>query len=190
MHDVTGAVIIDFKGLPLYHRAAMSTGLPLRIQVLKGQGGERNYSGTLNLAQMPRLADCVVGTKVSIQLDLLLNRDRRGRCQATPTIDVTLQLQCQRCMKAMDWSASLTNQLELLIDDEQEASNEQVDTFVLDEGFLDVPALVEDEILLALPIAPLHDADSDCGRDGLNRQTQRDDRENPFAALAALKSQH
>lgn len=167
----------------------MSTGLPLRIQVLKGQGGERNYSGKLNLASMPRLTEAVAGTKGSIQLDLLLNRDR-GRSQAAPTIEVTLQLQCQRCMKAMDWSSTLTNQLELLIDDEQEARNGQLDTFVLDDGFLDVAAMVEDEILLALPIAPLHGADSKCGQQGLNKQVQREEEPNPFAILAALKPKH
>ena len=50
------------------------------------------------------------------------------------------------------------------------------------EPELDVVRLVEDEIIMGLPLSPKHD---DCGTDALTRA--KADKPNPFAVLAALK---
>ena len=59
----------------------------------------------------------------------------------------------------------------------------QVDAIELD-GELDVLALVEDEILLALPIAPRHQV---CDAPQPEGGTSK---ESPFAALASLRGSH
>ena len=182
---------VDFEGLHLYHRAAMSTGLPRYIQVLRGQGGERSYSGRIALDEMPRVKACVFAEQSSsIEVDFELNRTRRV-IEAEPSIRVTLQLQCQRCMDSMQWQAELTNKIRLVMDEEAVAEDEQQDTFLMQEdGLLDVYALVEDEIILALPIAPLHQADSACGEQSFNKPVVDEEKPNPFAVLAALKPKH
>lgn len=182
--------MIDFGGTSLYHPAAMSTGLPRQIQVMRGQGGERHYSGRLTLDELPRIKSCVFGEQASIEVDLTLNRDRRG-CKARPNIRLRLQLQCQRCMDVMDWEAELSNELQLVNDDvDAWAEDQQDETFILQDGVLDVPVLVEDEIILALPIAPLHENDSECGKQVLNKSVTDEEVSNPFAVLAALKPKH
>ena len=54
---------------------------------------------------------------------------------------------------------------------------------MLPEAQLDVGTLVEEQILMARPYAPCHES---CHSDQLDAVNQ--DRPNPFAALAALKS--
>jgi uncharacterized protein len=60
--------------------------------------------------------------------------------------------------------------------------DEELDAIMAEPEF-DVLALVEDEIIMGLPLSPLHD---DCGSELLDRA--RADKPNPFAVLAALKS--
>lgn len=171
----------------------MSTGLPRRIRLLPGQSGERHYAGRLSLDALPRVAACISGDTLEVQVELELSRDHRGRRLARVAIRALVTLQCQRCMAPMDWP--LTVDSVLLIADEKSApdSGEDPDSVSLDEGTLDAVALVEDEILLALPIVALHDEDTECGRQGTETagpQQLSAEREHPFAALAALKTKH
>jgi uncharacterized protein len=54
---------------------------------------------------------------------------------------------------------------------------------ILAEPEFDVLALIEDEIIMGLPLSPLHD---DCGNALLDRA--KADKPNPFALLATLKN--
>ena len=72
-----------------------------------------------------------------------------------------------------------------LIADEVDLSQDELEDdtrdFLVAQKELDVVALVEDEIILALPSAPRHD---DCA---LPDSNTRGTKVSPFAALAALK---
>lgn len=98
-----------------------------------------------------------------------------------------LQLCCQRCLGALAWPVKLDRMLQPVRSGqpipEEELEDDEVDAIEID-GELDVPALVEDEILLALPIAPRHqvcDAPRPAG--GASK-------ESPFAALMSLRGSH
>lgn len=98
-----------------------------------------------------------------------------------------LQLCCQRCLGSLAWPVKIGTQMHPVRSGQQipedELENDAVDAIELD-GELDVSALVEDEILLALPIAPRHqvcDAPKPAG--GASK-------ESPFAALASLRGSH
>ena len=66
---------------------------------------------------------------------------------------------CQRCLRSVDYPLSIDSVLELIANEVDLSQDELED----DTGFpgrakeLDVVALVEDEIILALPPAPRHD---------------------------------
>ena len=67
--------------------------------------------------------------------------------------------------------------------DEAEAFDEGLDGILIDPE-LDIEALVEDELLRALPVAPVHDV---CGGDdALAKLASK--KPNPFAVLAQLKT--
>ncbi|MEQ1590391.1 MAG: YceD family protein [Gallionella sp.] len=147
----------------------------------------QQVSGELLLAEMPRLADILSNTQGGLSYIVQGGMDK----QAIPWLGVRVtglcQLQCQRCLSVMQYEIKLVTRLLLrdqasldaLEDDEAEFDS------VLADKHLDVVSLLEEEILLSLPIAPKHEF-GEC--QAANSQTAAVDETHPFAALAKLKS--
>lgn len=105
----------------------------------------------------------------------------------------TVRLTCQRCLQPMDEPLAVARSFRFVADEAAaEREDELADEDVLalpPRGRLDLQPLVEDELILALPIVPRHAAcpapltlraaDPEAGDDP--------PKANPFAALAALK---
>jgi uncharacterized protein len=92
---------------------------------------------------------------------------RFGREQGFAVADVELrgQLQviCQRCMAPMQLMVAARSPV-LVVETEREAEEAPAgwETFLAPEGRLSLAALVAEEVLLAIPIVPLHDAGLGC----------------------------
>ena len=143
-----------------------------------------SLSGTVPVAELSRLASMVVDTVGTVSYELIgesgLGRSPSLRFKAT----VVLQLCCQRCLGALEWALDRESVLQLVrpgtpIPDE-ELENDEVDVIEATPD-MDVLALVEDELLLAVPLAPRHDS---CDPP---RPLGGADKESPFAALAKLR---
>lgn len=105
----------------------------------------------------------------------------------------TVPLVCQRCLNPVDVELAVDRSFRFVADEataaaEDDASEE--DLLALSRSF-DLLELVEDELLMELPVAPMHEvcpepvkmsaADPDF-------ETAGGERENPFAVLGRLKS--
>ncbi|HLY97303.1 MAG TPA: YceD family protein, partial [Sideroxyarcus sp.] len=102
-------------------------------------------------------------------------------------LEVSLQgrctLRCQRCLSELDYPVDLVSRLQLLPPDKLDEAEEDDNVDAIEaEQRLDVVALIEDELLLALPFAPRH-PEGECApaTDGLQQKSS------PFAVLAGLK---
>lgn len=136
------------------------------------------------MSGLDRLADGLVDTSGSLRyrIEGFLDAERRPRLNLTVSGDLVLR--CQRCLGGLEWPVEIDVSLQPVRDGqdipEEELEDDEFDALEVGEE-LDVIALVEDEVLLALPIAPRHD---DC-------QPPRPDggveKESPFAKLAALR---
>jgi len=104
----------------------------------------------------------------------------------------TLSLTCQRCLEPVDVSLDVARSFRFVPTEAQaEAEDEaaEEDVLAISRDF-DLPALVEDELLMELPLVPAHEV---CP--GQVRLSVADDdfeaaqpvKPNPFAALAGLK---
>jgi len=95
-------------------------------------------------------------------------------------------LRCQRCMNGLDYPVSIASHL-LLCDqpglDSLEDVEEEFDSILIDTH-MDVLDLLEEEILLSLPIAPKHESNACQTVVGENKFEER----HPFSVLANLKS--
>lgn len=107
------------------------------------------------------------------------------------TAAATVQLVCQRCLQPVEQALAVDRRFRFVA---SEAEAERQDEDVDDEdvlalpprGRLDLQPLVEDELILALPLVPRHD---DCPEplpqpDQVQAEAPA---AHPFAALAALK---
>jgi uncharacterized protein len=144
----------------------------------------RVLSGELAVAGFARLVDQLMGAEGSVAWKLVgeMGVDRKSRLHLTAS--GSLRLRCQRCLEGFDWPLDLSSSLLLvpvgqpIPDEEMEDDEQDVIEAVAD---MDVVALIEDEILLALPIAPRHD---DCK---VPRPEGGSERKSPFAVLAGFK---
>ncbi|ENO88555.1 YceD family protein [Thauera linaloolentis] len=157
----------------------------------------RTLSGEAEVAEFPRLVDLLADKegKVSWRVEGSLAEvgaaEGGAACRSEPRLRLTLggslNLRCQRCLGGFDWPLAVETTLQPVragqpIPDE-ELEDDEVDAIEVDEA-LDVLALVEDEILLALPIAPRHEqCETPRSVNGANE-------ESPFAALASLRGSH
>lgn len=95
-----------------------------------------------------------------------------------------LSMQCQRCLAPMQWAFALQRSL-LLVRSEQDFPEDELEEDAFDAievgRELDLLQLLEDEILLALPIAPRHES---CD---LPDSVAKAGRRLPFAGLAVLR---
>lgn len=113
----------------------------------------------------------------------------------TGQLELSLFLQCQRCLQAMHWIAQVDTALcPLKAEQSEQNLPTGFDSSVLAETPVRLGWLVEDEVLLVLPFAPAH---PQCpAHDYQQNETPPADflvaqkaheQENPFQVLSALK---
>jgi uncharacterized protein len=163
-----------------------------RFQELAKQ--QKKSEGEVMLSSLPRLqealqelgvndAAALSGTRVHYQLQGL--PPRYFGDVSLPVLSLKVQselpLVCQRCFASMPQAVNLVFEY-ALCDEPPEAllEDEEVDWLEPDDGAT-VESLVEDELLMALPIAVMHE--DAC----VSLQQSAGEKPNPFAALKQLK---
>ena len=116
---------------------------------------------------------------------------RGGESQTWLHVEATAQvsLECQRCLKPVGVPLKIARKF-LFVHGEDAAA--QLDTDSDDDVLaitraLDLHELIEDELLLALPIVPRHEVCPEPLAVASDGDELAEDKPNPFAALAALK---
>ena len=140
-------------------------------------------SGSVPVSELPRLADSLYDTDGSLQFELTGGRDSRQRLRLHMTVAGTIGLQCQRCLGRLDYPVAVRTNLLILTDQETGDAAELDDLDgVPAAAQTDVWSLVEDEVLLAIPLAPRH-AEEECSP---AVKAAGAPPASPFAALARL----
>lgn len=144
-------------------------------------------AGTVEAVRMPRILEVVSGPLGAVAYRIEFAWDDSGRPKMTGHVEGTLQLVCQRCLDNFDWHFDSSFE-SLLVEDEHEVTDGQ-DAVVCFGGRIALEPTVEDEVLLALPNAPVH-AYGSCeapSAGDTNAQYPEED-SSPFSALRILRS--
>ena len=154
----------------------------------------RTLSGRLAVSGMDRLCQSLYSGKGDVDVSLHFDKDEVGQPNVSGRIETRLQMTCQRCMEVMELPVVAQVRLGLVRTQGQaEALPENYDPLLLSEEPISAADIVEDELILALPLVALHElkdcpaADSVSGHDEQNEPVPQ--RENPFAVLAELKKE-
>lgn len=143
--------------------------------------------GDVQVKSLDRLRDLLFSDDGALEYALTGRHNEDGKLFLACIIKGVLQLRCQRCLGALAYPVRLDSELELVENDpDLSAENDLADAIKADPN-LDVLALVEDEVLLDLPMAPMHAPDA-C-QAGENFGQPKTVKQNAFSALAALKTQ-
>jgi len=154
------------------------------------------FSGTLALAQMPRLAESLHSPDGEVQVELEFAQDPDGLVVIRGRIEAQLALICQRCLEPMTLPVDRSFTLGVVADEAlANRLPESYDPLVDGGQPVSTRDMVEDELLLSLPLVAMHPAEQ-CPAakqpptDGQTEQPEKPARENPFAVLAELKRKH
>jgi uncharacterized protein len=141
--------------------------------------------GELAIATLPRLLEAVAESSGCVQFRLEGEQRIAEGLFLNVDVSAELVLQCQRCLEPMPYPVVFQRRFLLVVPGQEWPEDELVDDSVdaIEAGqSMDLVELLEQEILLSLPIAPRHGGEC-IGRGG----DVEADGSHVFAGLAHLK---
>lgn len=169
----------------------MSAEVPPVLDAWRAVTARNAFTGRVALSSMPRLMELLFDAEGEVEFALDFDRDELQVPYAALRIETGLPLQCQRTLQRFVLPVSVEQRLGLL-----PASADESDEAALPPGYepLLVDAdgnvqpleLIEDELILAVPVVPVRPGSEAVERDWPVSAVE-EQRANPFAALAGLK---
>ena len=173
----------DSIGQKYYHARLMSARAVIDSLEFAVTGGQLH--GEAPVAQFERLCRQPVRChgQAKISADWRLDARRRPRLQLS--VEGVINLRCQRCLGSLIYPVAVESSLLVLAGKTGGGETAEIDDLdgIPADSHTDVWGLVEDEVLLAIPIAPRH-AEGQCNA-AMDSAPQR--AASPFAVLARLK---
>ena len=166
----------------------MSVTLPPVVDAWRMVTARRCFEGEFGLAEFSRLRGSLVDTKGECRFGLEFGRDEHGQAYVDVRVSALLPLQCQRTLARYLQPVEISQRLGLITAEAEEAAlPEDVEPLlVADSGELRPADLIEDELILALPVVPI-DPDSPEPELTWPGEAPEQEKPHPFAALAGLK---
>ena len=158
----------------------MSSVLPGQIDPIRLAEEGARLQGSLSTRDMRRLP---VIAPTAVEIDLEFFKAAPGRWEMRGHVRAMVTLTCQRCLAPLPWLVDCAPQLRFLRSEGADASGDIEAVTVT--GPMRLSELVEDELLLALPMIPLHAEGDDCVPAPVTGAGKG--KPHPFAALAKLK---
>ena len=164
----------------------MSATLPAVVDAWRMVSAKRLFEGSLPLSAFARLRGSLVDAEGEVRYALEFGRDAGNQAFVEVRADAELPLLCQRTLERYLHRVRLVQQLGLLTSEAQESAlPEHMEPLLVPEsGELQPADLVEDELILALPVVPMN---PDSTLPDAYRHEEEDDKQNPFGVLSALK---
>jgi uncharacterized protein len=139
-----------------------SDGIPLRVKASQVALRHEAFTGSVPLAKLPRLAASLAEPAGALQVELQATRDGEGQGWLHVEIRGKVPLTCQRGLHPFEWDCDVALSLALVeSESEEEKLLKDTEAYVVEDDELPLRDLIEEEVLLALPIVPRCE-DPDC----------------------------
>jgi uncharacterized protein len=163
--------------------------LPTYLDPRKYADQERVIEGEARVGDLPRLREYRDSLDQPVRIRLAFGHDDDGRRRVQGQVETVLTLVCQRCLEPVRQAIHAEVDLVLAWTEEQaKALPADLDPLLMSGERLVLAELLEEELLLAMPLVALHD---ECPHPPLNQPSGADQEktqpDNPFAVLAQLK---
>lgn len=133
----------------------MKNAIPLRVKAAAAVANASAWRGELPVAGLARLAAALAGHDGSLRVELQARRDAAGTARLQGSIEGELELGCQRCLRRFRWPLRAAVDLRLVGSEaEEKRLLHECEPWLVEDDSLPLREIVEDEALLALPIAP------------------------------------
>lgn len=165
----------------------------LEIDALQFAREGRSVSGEVRVESLPRLSE-QLGQASSVQLQCSLSgrRGEAGKAWLRIQVSGEVVLACQRCLGEMPHAVHVDSEVQVIPEGDpwpdevlEDGGLSPVEDAIPAEASLSVASLIEDEVLLALPLAPRHEENNPACVPLAHAQDKL--AASPFAVLAGLK---
>ena len=180
---------VDRNRAKTYHRAPMSLALPERVDASRMVQARRSFHGKLPLASLKRLRGSLAADDGVADYALEFGRDELGVDYIALHVDTELALTCQRSLEIYRQPVHLDQRLGLIRDESEEAALPPgYEPLLIPDGEINLADVIEDELILALPVVPLRPGEPLEWNDAPADEPAENEPPNPFAVLAKLKN--
>jgi DUF177 domain-containing protein len=175
--------------LDTYYTRPMSPPWSKPLDVDRLSKAEADIAFAVPLAELSRLRAQLASVEGEVRGTVHFRR-RAGIAVAELTLNGTARLVCQRCLEAMKLGVEATVEVGLVAT-EADVSRvpEELEPVLAPDGHISVGELVEEELLLTLPIVPLHPDADPCVASAsapLAKSEHEEETQRPFEQLAEL----
>jgi len=176
----------------LYHTRPMAGGPPDRVDCARLAAAAETLTRVYQLDDLPRLQDLLAESGGRLQASYAFGKTPDGGAGVTLAIESTPMLRCQRCLEPFALPVVARSEIEFSADETAAAGEgSEREPYVLTGGVASLRDLAEEELLLALPVAPACSAPEKCGRapsykDGSALAPAAPETVRPFSALQDL----
>lgn len=134
----------------------MASHLPDLIDPIAWVDKGLKWQGKVPLARLPRLAGMIVNPESEAEVELTFARE--GQVAAiTGKVGASLEVVCQRCLEPLRIEVCSAVKLGVVGSiDEGNRLPEQYDPLLVEQRRIQFGDIVEDELILAIPLVPRH----------------------------------
>ena len=172
----------------------MTNDLPLHFDPVIFAKRGRQLAGKIAIHDLPRIMEIAPNSDSELSVMMSFSTSSLQFPMVKGTIEGEVVQTCQRCLGNVD--VNINGKFELLLVNPESldlASEEGHEIFEYTGQHISTAALIEDELILSLPIVAKHDSIEECGAIAKQWGKEFDQvptestRENPFAKLKDLK---
>jgi len=116
------------------------------------------------LSDLPRLADVLTDPDGEVSVSYAFGRTEDAKAGVRIAIRATPMLQCQRCLQPFGLAVAAHSEIEFASDESAAVGAAEREPYVMRDGTVSLRDLAEEELILALPVAPACDTPETCGR--------------------------
>ncbi|MFW5926491.1 MAG: YceD family protein [Wenzhouxiangella sp.] len=153
------------------------------MQPDKAAAARREFSGTMRLDRFERLVGMIADPDdAEVGFELIFEHDDQHQVRVEVAIHGVVPLRCQRTLKVFEHLVDSRSVVGIVADDRAaESLPEDYEPMLCPEGRVELVRLVEEELLLALPLVPV-----DPESERIEAEASKADTHQPFAELAEL----
>lgn len=166
----------------------MPAALPARVDIARQVQAQFIYEGSLPLASMRRLRDSLASSEGEVRYKVEFGKDGFGISWLELKVEAGLALVCQRTLETFTYPVSVDQRLGLIAHEADEAGlPEGYEPLLVPDGQLGIADVIEDELILALPVVPMKPGAPLEWNDGSDEASADIEPVNPFRVLGSLK---
>ena len=179
-------MIFDLRESPTYYTRPMSPPGSEPLDIDRLADGEADVDFSVPVTELPRLRSRLEGLDGVAHGSVHFTREA-GFAVAELNLRGTAALQCQRCMQKMEIPIEARSRV-ALIPTEADVSRvpENLEPVLAPGGRISIREIVEEELMLSLPIVALHEIADECTGAGSGSEPESETKQRPFEQLQEL----